>query len=169
MPSDGDASTSGESKAEENFYLSKGKKNKKRKSSDVPSSSRSHKSSKKHRFSDVDLNWDKTFKDAIVRDIEVADLKNRIQVENPFAIDKWRSALVEPRKSTPSTENHEIVLYEVDLQLSKQLSSFLKTDYCSTNFDSGSTRNAPKMPNESSMLKMCMDEVYSIAEVIILW
>jgi hypothetical protein len=88
MPSDGDASTSGESKAEENFYLSKGKKNKKRKSSDVPSSSRSHKSSKKHRFSDVDLNWDKTFKDAIVRDIEVADLKNRIQVENPFAIDK---------------------------------------------------------------------------------
>jgi hypothetical protein len=38
-------------------------------------------------------------------------------------------------------------------------------DYCSTNFDSGSTGNAPKMPNESSMLETCMDEVYAIAQV----
>ncbi len=40
-----------------------------------------------------------------------------------------------------------------------------RTDYCSTNFISGSTRNAPKMPNESSMLETCTDEGYAIAEV----
>jgi hypothetical protein len=41
----------------------------------------------------------------------------------------------------------------------------MKTDYCSTDFNSGSTRNAPKMPNESSMLETCTNEVYVIAEV----
>jgi hypothetical protein len=63
MPSNGDASASGKSKAEENFYLSEGKKNKKWKSSDVPSSS-------------CRIDWDKTFKDAFVTDVEVADLKS---------------------------------------------------------------------------------------------
>ncbi len=38
-------------------------------------------------------------------------------------------------------------------------------DYCSTNFNYGFTRNAPKMLNESSMLETCTDEVYAIAEV----
>ncbi len=37
-------------------------------------------------------------------------------------------------------------------------------DYCSTNFDSSSTRNSPKTLNESFMLETCMDEVYAIAE-----
>jgi hypothetical protein len=82
MPSNGNASASGESKAKEIFYLSEGKKNKKRKLSDVPSSSHSRKSSKKRRFSDVDLDWDEMFKDAFVMDNEVADLKNGIQVKN---------------------------------------------------------------------------------------
>ncbi len=41
MPSDGDASGSNKSKVNENFYLSEGKKNKKRRLDDVPSSSRS--------------------------------------------------------------------------------------------------------------------------------
>jgi hypothetical protein len=36
MPSDGNVSIRGESKAEENFYLSEGKKNKKKRSGDVP-------------------------------------------------------------------------------------------------------------------------------------
>ena len=88
MPSNGGASASGKSQAKENFYLSEGKKNKKQKSSDVPSSSHSCKSSKKHRVSDIDLNWDETFEDTFVTDIEVADLKNGIQVKNPFAFDK---------------------------------------------------------------------------------
>jgi hypothetical protein len=88
MPSDGTASASGKSKSEENLYPSEGKKNKKQKLSDVPSSSCSCKSSKKRCISDVDLDWDKTFKDAFVTDIEVADLKNRIQVKSPFAFDK---------------------------------------------------------------------------------
>jgi hypothetical protein len=64
------------------------RRTKKGKSSDVPSSSRSRKSSKKCCFSDVDLNWDEMFEDAFVMDVEVADLKNRIQVENSFAFDK---------------------------------------------------------------------------------
>jgi hypothetical protein len=80
MPSSGNASARGKSKAEENFYKSEGKKNKKQKSSDVPSSSRSCKSKKSH-FSDVDLDLDKTFEDAFVTNIEVADLENRIQVK----------------------------------------------------------------------------------------
>ena len=97
MPSNGNTSASNESKAEENFYLSEGKKNKKRRLGDVPSSSRSRKSdstskkrgtSKKLRNSDIDLDWDKMFKDAFVTDIEVADLKNGIQVENPFVFGK---------------------------------------------------------------------------------
>jgi hypothetical protein len=97
MPSNGNTSASNESKAEENFYLSEGKKNKKRRLGDVPSSSRSRKSdstskkrgtSKKLRNSDIDLDWDKMFKDAFVTDVEVADPKNRIQVENPFAFGK---------------------------------------------------------------------------------
>ncbi len=44
--------------------------------------------SKKHRNSDIDLDWDKMFKDAFVTDVEVADLKNRIQIETPFAFGK---------------------------------------------------------------------------------
>jgi hypothetical protein len=88
MPSNGNASASGESKAEENFYLSEGKKNKKWKLSDVPSSSCSCKSSKKHHFSDVDLYWDETFKDTFVMDVEVANLNYGIQFKNPFAFDK---------------------------------------------------------------------------------
>ncbi len=44
MPSNGNASTSSKSKAEENFYLSEGKKNKKRRLGNVPSSSCSRKS-----------------------------------------------------------------------------------------------------------------------------
>jgi hypothetical protein len=91
MPSNKDPSASNESKAEENFYLSEGKKNKKRRLDDVPSSSCSRKSSgtsKKRRNSDIDLDWDETFKDTFVMDIEVADLKNWIQVEYPFAFGK---------------------------------------------------------------------------------
>jgi hypothetical protein len=38
-------------------------------------------------------------------------------------------------------------------------------DYCSTDFKSSSTRNAPKKLNESFMLETCTDEVYAIAEV----
>ncbi len=44
--------------------------------------------SKKRRNSDIDLDWDETFKDAFVTDVEVADLKNKIQIENPFAFGK---------------------------------------------------------------------------------
>jgi hypothetical protein len=40
----------------------------------------------------------------------------------------------------------------------------MKTDHCSTNFSLGSTRKAPKMLNESSMLETCTDEVYTISE-----
>jgi hypothetical protein len=47
--------------------------------------------------------------DAFVTDVKVADLENGIQAKNPFAFDKWQSALVEPRKSNLSTENLEIV------------------------------------------------------------
>jgi hypothetical protein len=43
---------------------------------------------KKHHFSDVDLDWDEMFEDAFITDVEVADLKNGIQVENPFAFGK---------------------------------------------------------------------------------
>jgi hypothetical protein len=81
---------SGKSKAKENFYLSEGNKNKKRGSSNVPSSSCSHKRSPKtkRRHSDIHLDWDKAFKDNFITDIEVADLENRIQVESPFAFGK---------------------------------------------------------------------------------
>jgi hypothetical protein len=97
MPSNGNASARNESKAKENFYLSEGRKNKKRRSGNVPSSSHSRKSdstskkhgtSKKHQNSDNDLDWDKTFKDAFVTDVEVADLKNGIQIENPLVFGK---------------------------------------------------------------------------------
>jgi hypothetical protein len=70
--------------------------------------------------------------------------------------------LVEPRKSTPSTENLEILQYEVDLHHSKQLSSFTKTDCCSTNFNSGSTRNASILPNELHICKTDSEETYAI-------
>jgi hypothetical protein len=99
MPSNGNASTSDESKAKENFYLSDGKRNKKRKLGNVPPSScscksgstskkRSTSNSKKRKNSDIDLDWDKTFKDAFITDIDVTDLENGIQVENLFAFDK---------------------------------------------------------------------------------
>jgi hypothetical protein len=57
----------------------------------VPSSSCSCKSSgtsKKSRKLDIDLDWDETFEDAFVKDVEVADLKNGIQVENLFTFGK---------------------------------------------------------------------------------
>jgi hypothetical protein len=50
--------------------------------------SKEHGTSTKHRNSDIDLDWDKMFKDAFVTDVEVADLKNRIQIETPFAFGK---------------------------------------------------------------------------------
>ncbi len=55
----------------------------------MPSSSCSCKSSptKKRHISD-DMDWYKTFKDVVVTDVKVADLKNGIQVENPFAFGK---------------------------------------------------------------------------------
>jgi hypothetical protein len=86
MPSNGNASVSNKSKAEESFYLSEGKKNKKRRLGNVPSSSHSRKSggtSKKCQNSDIDLDWNKTFDDPFV-----ADPKNGIQVENPFSFGK---------------------------------------------------------------------------------
>jgi hypothetical protein len=43
---------------------------------------------KKRCNSDIDLDWDKTFEEAFVTDIEVADLENWIQVENLFAFGK---------------------------------------------------------------------------------
>ncbi len=64
MPSNGNASANNKSKAEVNFYLSEGKKNKKRRSGNVPSSSCSSKSgitSNKRRNSDIDLDWDEMF------------------------------------------------------------------------------------------------------------
>jgi hypothetical protein len=97
MPSNGDVSASNKSKAKENFYLNEGKKNKKRRLGNVPSSSCSRKSdstskkrgtSKKRQNSDIDLDWDKTFKDTFVTDVDVADLKNWIQVENLFVFGK---------------------------------------------------------------------------------
>jgi hypothetical protein len=91
MPSNGNASARGKSKAEEIFYLSEGKKNKKRSLGNVPSSSCSRKSggtSKKRQNSDIDLDWEKMFEDAFVTDIEVADLENGIQVENLFTFGK---------------------------------------------------------------------------------
>jgi hypothetical protein len=91
MPSDGDASVSNKSKLEESFYISEGKKNKKRRLGNAPSSSCSCKSggtSKKHHNSDIDLDWDEKFGYAFVTDIEVADLKSEIQVENSFAFGK---------------------------------------------------------------------------------
>ncbi len=57
----------------------------------MPSSSCSCKSSgtsKKSRKLDIDLDWDETFEDAFVKDVEVADLKNGIQVENLFTFGK---------------------------------------------------------------------------------
>jgi hypothetical protein len=93
MPSNGNASTSNNSKAKKNFYLSEGKKSKKRRSGNVSSSSPSCKSggtSKMRRNSDINLDWDKMFEDAFTIDVEVADLKNGIQVENPFAFGEWR-------------------------------------------------------------------------------
>ncbi len=56
----------------------------------MPSTSCTCKSepTKKCCFSDVDLDWEETFKDDFVMDVKVADLVNRIQVENPFAFDK---------------------------------------------------------------------------------
>jgi hypothetical protein len=89
--SDGNASASNESKAKENFYLSEGRKNTKRRLGDVPSSScfcKSGGTSKKRCNSDIDLDWDKTFKDTFVTDIEVSDLENGFQVENPFTFSK---------------------------------------------------------------------------------
>jgi hypothetical protein len=65
-------------------------------------------------------------------------------------------------KGTLSTENLEIVQYEVDLHHSKQLSSFTKTDCCSTNFNSGSTRKAPKVSNELHVCKTDSEETYAI-------
>jgi hypothetical protein len=90
MPSNSDSSTSGKSKAKENFYLSEGKKNKKRSLGNVPSSSCSCKSgtSKKRCNSDIDLDWDETFEYAFATNVEVADLENGIQAENPFAFGK---------------------------------------------------------------------------------
>jgi hypothetical protein len=55
---------------------------------DVPSSSHSCKSggtSKKRCKSEINLDWDKMFKDTFITDIKVADLENGIQVDNPFA------------------------------------------------------------------------------------
>ncbi len=72
--------------------------------------------------------------------------------------------LVEPRQSTLSTNDHEIVRYKLELTRNKQLSSLMKTGHCSTKFSLGSTRNAPKILNESSMLETCTDEVYAISE-----
>ncbi len=72
--------------------------------------------------------------------------------------------LVEPRQSTLSTNDHEIVRYKLELTRNKQLSSLMKTDHCSTNFSLGSTRNAPKILNESPMLETCTDEVHAISE-----
>jgi hypothetical protein len=40
----------------------------------------------------------------------------------------------------------------------------MKTDHCSTHFSLGSTRKTPKMLNESSILKTCIDEAYAISE-----
>jgi hypothetical protein len=40
----------------------------------------------------------------------------------------------------------------------------MKTDHCSTKFNLGSTRNATKILNKSSMLETCTDEVYAISE-----
>jgi hypothetical protein len=85
MPSNGKASVSNESKDEENFYLSEGKKNNKRRLGEMLSSSCSCKSgdtskkrgiSKRRRNSDIDLDWDEMFEDTFVTDVEVADLKN---------------------------------------------------------------------------------------------
>ncbi len=70
--------------------------------------------------------------------------------------------LVEPRKGTLSTENLDIIQYEIDLHHSRQLSSFMKTDCCSTNFNSGSTRNAPKVLNELHVCKTDSDKIYAI-------
>ncbi len=52
------------------------------------STSKKRGTSKKRKNSDIHLDWDKTFKDAFVTDIDIADLKNGIQVENPFAFGK---------------------------------------------------------------------------------
>jgi hypothetical protein len=54
-------------------------------------------------FKEALMDWDKTFEDTFIVDVEIADLENGIQVENPFAFVKCQSVLVEPRKSTPST------------------------------------------------------------------
>ncbi len=62
MPSNGDASASNKSKAEENFYLSEGKKNKKRRSGNVLSSSCSCKSNSTSKKADVAEWLDQCFK-----------------------------------------------------------------------------------------------------------
>jgi hypothetical protein len=72
--------------------------------------------------------------------------------------------LVEPRQSTSSTNDHEIIQYELRITRNELLSSLTKTDHCSMNFSLGSTRNAPKMLNESPMLETCTDEVYAISQ-----
>ncbi len=111
---------------------------------------------------DIDLGWDVASKDAYLNDV----MKNEIGtlVENPFNFNNWRSALIEPRQSTLSTYDHEIVQYKLGLTHDEQLSSLPKTDHCSTNFSLGSTRNAPKKLNESPMLETCTDDVYAISE-----
>ncbi len=63
-----------------------------------------------------------------------------------------------------STEHLETVQYKVDLHHSKQLSSFTKTDYCSTNFNSDSSRNAPKILSESHICTTGSEEVYVISK-----
>ncbi len=40
----------------------------------------------------------------------------------------------------------------------------MKTDHCTKIFSLGSTRNAPKILNESLMLETCTDELYAISE-----
>ena len=42
------------------------------------------------------------------------------------------------------------------------MSSFTKTDCCSTNFNSGSTRNASILPNELHICKTDSEETYAI-------
>jgi hypothetical protein len=63
-----------------------------------------------------------------------------------------------------STNDDEIVQYKLGLTRNEHSSSLTKTDHCSTNFSLGSTRNAPKILNESPMLETCTDEVYAISE-----
>ena len=170
VPSNGkEASVSGSSKTvDDNLHLSfEGRVPQKQILTDTASWFRVSKPAKStKKVSDDRLSWDEVFEVAYLSNLEIAsdaDLGNRIQVENPFVFGNWCPTLVEPRKSTTSTNCLENALYKLGLQHSKQLSSLVKTDFYITNISPDSTSNAPKDLSTSNKYHIYTDDVYAIS------